>query len=740
MYQKSVQPSDYSVLPTGRLSSVAQLNVEKIRDPVVVKRWQDAVRKIITGVRLRLVGKRTRGMFIHPESLFMLVWEVLYVMNCLMQIALIVFAGCFSGENVIMFALIICSDAFFLCDIGVSTVKGFFTDSEERHLNVNASAMFFNYVHDSGQYGLDILTIMPIDYVALAAGWVEWDSRDLALFRLQKLLRLVRVHWLTNSGTSLLWRTLEYSHSIPPSILRLFMQLVWTLLVSHFMAGGFNLVFDYCRNEIAEEGYSKELSEYSCAMYWSLSTVSSIGYASENLVADSMSERWFSGLSMLVGAIVFSIIIGSVSNVVAAADADAIFFRQKMDRVTRILQRRVVPHELEKRIQHYYYYLFRHGRGSDEVSILNDLSSSLLTEYKIHIMQSMLAALPFFRDLHPSVLKRLVNSMHLVHFAPGDFIVSEGELAEEMFFIARGRAEVIARSKRLSVLSEGSFVGESCMLGMQVVQPASVRSLTYCDVYVLRADGFDKLLAADREHGAGVEKEIIEAAKRTVHTSVDSMVIRRAFVLSVAFFKPLEEHGELIDVLAKHFHPATYIAGDIVVQQGVESEGAIFVHSGNLHVSRSMSTSQLESGACYGELHLLFKGVCNETIMASELSIVYHLRRENVLEAVRSYPNLTLPLLHAMSRTSPSSETPSPSVSGTLTHADDLKVRPSTIDEMAPSEKGSLDTASPQSEPQLRESVSLPARVGSDGTDALEERDSLRLPGDSLRLPGDTRP
>ena len=117
----------------------------------------------------------------------------------------------------------------------------------------------------------------------------------------------------------------------------------------------------------------------------------------------------------------------------------------------------------------------------------------------------LLASLPFFRNMHYALVKRLVNSMRLAHFAPGDIILNEGDLGEEMVFIARGKVELIARSRRLSVLTEGAFIGESCMLGMQSVLPATARALSYCDVYRLRAEDMSRLLEADREHGASVD-------------------------------------------------------------------------------------------------------------------------------------------------------------------------------------------------------------------------------------------
>lgn len=59
---------------------------------------------------------------------------------------------------------------------------------------------------------------------------------------------------------------------------------------------------------------------------------------------------------------------------------------------------------------------------------------------------------PFLSEVAPDFIVKLVQSLENVAYLPGDFIVREGEIGNEMFFLRKGHCEVLKRSKPGEVL------------------------------------------------------------------------------------------------------------------------------------------------------------------------------------------------------------------------------------------------------------------------------------------------
>ena len=74
--------------------------------------------------------------------------------------------------------------------------------------------------------------------------------------------------------------------------------------------------------------------------------------------------------------------------------------------------------------------------------------------------------------------------MHQVQFVPGDYIIQQGDLVEEMYFLHRGEAVEVDNGMETQVIRKGSHVNWQAVL---IDWPASrtVRATDYCEVYVL---------------------------------------------------------------------------------------------------------------------------------------------------------------------------------------------------------------------------------------------------------------
>lgn len=71
------------------------------------------------------------------------------------------------------------------------------------------------------------------------------------------------------------------------------------------------------------------------------------------------------------------------------------------------------------------------------------------------------------------------------NFAPGEFIIRQGEEGRKLFVLAKGSVEVLQSSRRIATCAErGALFGEISAL-LNSPYTASVRALEPCTVYVV---------------------------------------------------------------------------------------------------------------------------------------------------------------------------------------------------------------------------------------------------------------
>jgi CRP-like cAMP-binding protein len=127
--------------------------------------------------------------------------------------------------------------------------------------------------------------------------------------------------------------------------------------------------------------------------------------------------------------------------------------------------------------------------------LLQELSVPLRTEVSLFLYEDIVRKVPYFRDADRSFIALLVEYFHPLWYGPGMFVVREGDVGSEMFFMAKGHVEVLGKNGEvLSELKEGSFFGEIALL-MESKRTASIRTKTFCSIYTLSKADLDKSLA-----------------------------------------------------------------------------------------------------------------------------------------------------------------------------------------------------------------------------------------------------
>jgi len=122
------------------------------------------------------------------------------------------------------------------------------------------------------------------------------------------------------------------------------------------------------------------------------------------------------------------------------------------------------------------------------------------------ITAALIEQVPFFKHASPEFLRDIIPRLEAREFAPGEILVHEGDVGDEMYFLTKGQAEVLRGdpAERLTVLREGAFFGELAIL-KDAPRAATIRALTDVEVYALRRDGVLQLARAHAEFSRYLE-------------------------------------------------------------------------------------------------------------------------------------------------------------------------------------------------------------------------------------------
>ncbi len=362
------------------------------------------------------------------------------------------------------------STAAFIADIALNCYTSFHFQGK---IIQNRRAITRRYL--KSWFSIDLLAALPIGIVLSVISTP--DQSALHLLRILALLKLFHVAKTMQrlGGTSM-----------NPAILRLFLLIFWILLAAHVVSCGWIFI-----TNMPEE--MKPYEQYIDAFYWTITTITTIGYGDRT--PQGTLQILFVILIQILGAGMYGLVIGNIANLIANIDVAKTQYKEKLDKINTFLKYRSIPYSLQKKINEYYNYLWESRRGYDESSVLADLPGPLKESVSLYLNKDIIQKVPIFEAASKDLIKEVVMNMEPVVFTPGDYIVRAGEVGFDMFFISRGRVDVMSADEKTNyaTLTAGQFFGEIALL-LSMPRNATIKAQEYCDLYRLEKEIFDRIL------------------------------------------------------------------------------------------------------------------------------------------------------------------------------------------------------------------------------------------------------
>lgn len=124
-----------------------------------------------------------------------------------------------------------------------------------------------------------------------------------------------------------------------------------------------------------------------------------------------------------------------------------------------------------------------------------------------------------FKNLQSeNLIRELCLALHGMIFLPMDLIVSQGDIAREIFFIVDGTVHVLANDKNTiaMTLSEGEHFGEVEVLSLERRRLFYVQAVTFCTVNALAKEQLDDIatvypqIITQLEQAATSKKQVLD--------------------------------------------------------------------------------------------------------------------------------------------------------------------------------------------------------------------------------------
>lgn len=414
------------------------LGVEKYQDAPLIQQV-DIMRKVL----------KTHSRCLLPHSRWVERWDLVMIFLLIFVSVVTPFeVGFVTGGMHMLFYVNCVIDLFFVADMLMQFYLAFEEEGQAAvRLVTDLRRIRMRYLR--GWFIIDFISIIPFD--AISQVMVVMDRQDKperessGPFSSQmRVVRLIRVARLLKLAR--LFRCSRIYARVSAKIDVLFIKLEvvkWSfclVFMSHLFACMMALLGDISASEFGSSWYCAAVEnkgrecennmwyEYSLALYWSVMTITSIGYG--DIVPMTHLEVIGVTIMMLSGSFLWAHIVGSFCAVVSALDTEKMAYQQRMDSVLTMSKDRFLPRDLRVRLRHFFQQSRRMHRMSSQGQIMSFLSPALQGEVALAVTLKYLQKMSWLTNAEHVFLQTLAKSLELHFFSPREIILP-GEFGQQ---------------------------------------------------------------------------------------------------------------------------------------------------------------------------------------------------------------------------------------------------------------------------------------------------------------------
>jgi CRP/FNR family cyclic AMP-dependent transcriptional regulator len=123
----------------------------------------------------------------------------------------------------------------------------------------------------------------------------------------------------------------------------------------------------------------------------------------------------------------------------------------------------------------------------------------------MNLILNILKTIPLFQSLSEEAHETIIQRITMEYFPTNHVLFQKGDQGDAMYIIKTGSIQILDGDKQLAQLEQGSFFGEMSLIENQL-RNASARTLTECEVFILKREEFEKLMQETPEIAAKIQE------------------------------------------------------------------------------------------------------------------------------------------------------------------------------------------------------------------------------------------
>ncbi|XP_068199431.1 potassium voltage-gated channel subfamily H member 5-like [Antennarius striatus] len=241
------------------------------------------------------------------------------------------------------------------------------------------------------------------------------------------------------------------------------------------------------------EGGPNKDTLYISSLYFTMTSLTTIGFG--NIAPATDGEKIFSVAMMMVGSLLYATIFGNVTTIFQQMYTNTNRYHEMLNNVRDFLKLYQVPKGLSERVMDFIVSTWAMSKGIDTDKVLSICPKDMRADICVHLNRQVFNDHPAFRLASDGCLRSLAVEFQTIHCAPGDLIFHIGESVDTLCFVVSGSLEVIQDDEVIAILGKGDVFGDVFWKETTLARAcANVRSLTYCDLHVIRRDSLLRVL------------------------------------------------------------------------------------------------------------------------------------------------------------------------------------------------------------------------------------------------------
>ncbi|KNA19902.1 hypothetical protein SOVF_056780 isoform B [Spinacia oleracea] len=356
---------------------------------------------------------------------------------------------------------------------------------------------------------LDFVSTIPYELVVIIL------PDNIHAYGLNTVLRLWRL-----SKVNRMFSRLEKDRKINYFFIRICKLICVTVFVVHFAACFYYLLaVNYPNPKKTWIALSMENLEtknlghlYVVSMYWSMSTLTKVGYGDFHPV--NVREMIFVFFYTLFSLGLFAYWIAIMTSFVGDRINRDMNFRNELQAVTKFAERNRLPVRLQDQMISHLCLKYRvDSEGLQQQEVLESLPKAIKSSISHYLFYSLLDKVYLFRGVSNDLLFQLVPEMEAEYFSPNEDVILQSEVPTFLYVLVHGEMELIVHRNGVEEVVKEVKSGDICgEIGVLCYRPqlCTVRTKRLCQLLRLDRTVLLNLVKANAADGAIIMNNLLE--------------------------------------------------------------------------------------------------------------------------------------------------------------------------------------------------------------------------------------